>query len=113
MALILLLLAGLVSQGLAQCALITGSELGSTAAHSRDGVIPKHCGKVPMALIRLYILTYDHRVTCSVAGAAPNTFDYLSIVVSFSCDGVSLECDLRPDASLSGDGNYTAQFEFN
>ena len=53
------------------------------------------------------ILTYDHRVTCSLGGAAPDTFNYLSIVVSFSCDGVSLECDLRPDASLSGDGNYT------
>ena len=113
---ILLLVATLTSQSLAQlhnCELITESELGSTTTHSQDGIIPTALatggGTNPD---RPFILIRGYRVTCSVAGIAPDTYQYLSVVVSFSCaDRGGLPCISSIFPLIDGEGDFTMQFE--
>ena len=120
MVLILLLCVStaIFSQGSAQnenCPLITESELGSTTAHSNVGVVPTALQSSDGFQLRHALLIYDYQITCSAAGTAPETYQYLSIVVALNCLGRTstsgtLACDAA-DSALGGEGNFTVQID--
>ena len=120
MVLILLLCVStaIFSQGSAQtenCPLITESELGSTTANSKVGVVPTALTNSDDNTDRPALLIYDYQITCSVAGTAPETYQRLSIVVALNCLGRTsisgtLACD-APDSALGGEGNFTVQID--
>ena len=114
----LCLLAVAVSHSFAQpvvhnCPLVTASELGSSDTHSDTGIISDALRGPGDASASPALRIFDHQVTCTVAGTAANTFHFLSVVVFFSCvyQAGSLDCADSP--TLSGPGNFTAQFELH
>ena len=96
------------------CPLVTANELGSSDAHTDRGIIANALRALGDASDRQPSLQiYDHQVTCTVAGTATNTFQFLSVVVFFSCADQSGfgRCENFP--MLSGPANYTMQFELH
>ena len=100
----------IVSHGSAQkaqnCPLITESELGSTTAHSNVGVVPSALSEGDQ--LQPALLICDHQITCSAAGTAPETYQYLSIVVVINCIDRNFPC---ASSMLGGEGNITMQID--
>ena len=95
------------------CPEITTNDLGYTTTHSTGSFAAMSLQPPGEGAALPAVLTYDHRVTCSVAGTVPDTFQYLSVVVFFNCadqppQSGALDC---ADSVLGGEGNFTMQIE--
>lgn len=115
--LLLCLSTAIVSQGgignvpLYDCQEISVGDLGNTTGHSDSGVIATALRAGGDAGASPAVMLNDYQVTCSVAGSAPNTFHYHSVVVSFNCADQTGTLPCASSPLLSGPGDHTAQFE--